>query len=450
MNISNSIENLFLNKNSENIIAIGFGKKYVNNIKTDTNSIVFYVENKLPLNQIPENEIIPSEINLENTSYITDVMESSKPEFIAGCYSSSNDPDILKLQTNTLPLKGGQELIVFPENFTTNNYTYCTLGCLCVDDTDNKFVGITCAHAVVSRLQIATNRNLTTENTNPYNIYEKNLVYNSTNYRPSVGIWGNKTNTNMPDIIISDYIKRYSNLSTEKTNYTDVAILSIGNAQYDTANLINMDSHKIYVPSGQAEYSTPIEFATTEELDNLIQDNPIVYSTGRTTGPKGYFENSVDYTTNTGFFCRMYIESIKNTTAITLKNTSYYFGDSIVFGYADDPADETNPVSLGDSGSVLIAEYPGGVRKILGVVFARAGKWGYANRIDKIVEELDIRRWDWTESTDPTELSSRLQLASPDVIKKPINDPASSQAKTIINNKTYYQSGFSKTDINYL
>ena len=74
MNISNSIENLFLNKNSENIIAIGFGKKYVNNIKTDTNSIVFYVENKLPLNKIPENEIIPNTVNLENISYSTDVV----------------------------------------------------------------------------------------------------------------------------------------------------------------------------------------------------------------------------------------------------------------------------------------------------------------------------------------------------------------------------------------
>lgn len=446
MNISNSIENLFLNKNSENIIAIGFGKKYVNNIKTDTNSIVFYVENKLPLNQIPENEIIPNTVNLENISYSTDVVEATKPEFIMGCYSSSSHPDILKLQTNTLPLKGGQELIVFPENFTTNNYSYCTLGFLCVDSTDNKFVAITAAHPIVSRLQIAPNRNLTTESTNPYNTYEQNLTYNGSGYRPSVGIWENKTNTNTPDIIISDYIKKYSNLSAESAviNYTDVAVVSIGNNSFTTQSLINIDSHKIYVPSGQTEYASAMEFATTEELNNLIQDNPIVYSTGRTTGPKGYFENSVDYNTNTGFFCRMYIESMSNTTAITFQNTSYIFGDSILFGYADDPPDETPPVSLGDSGSALIAEYPGGIRKIIGVVFARNGKWGYANRIDKIVQELDIRKWDWTESTDSTELSSRLQLASPSVIKKQINDPINSQAKTTIDNKTYYQSGFSK------
>lgn len=438
MNISNSIENLFLNKPTENIIGIGFGKKYVNNIKTDTNSIIFYVENKLPLNQIPENEIIPSTVNLENTPYITDVVETTKPEFVTGCYSSSSHPDILKLQTNTLPLKGGQELIVFPENFTTNNYTYCTLGCLCVDDTDNKFVGITAAHAVISRLQIATERNLTIENTNPYNVYEKNLVYNGTNYRPSVGIWGNKINTNIPDIIISDYIKRYSNLSTTKTNYTDVAIVSIGNVQHSTENLINIDSHKIYVPSGQSEYSTPMEFATTEELDNLIEDNPLVYSTGRTTGPKGYFADSNNY------YCRMYVESINNISNLTVLNTNYTFGNSIFFSFAGDPPDESCPVSLGDSGSCVIAEYPGGVRKIIGVVFARSGRFAYANRIDKIVQELSIRKWDWTESTDPTELSGRLQLASPDVIKKPINDPVNSQAKTTINNKTYYQSGFSK------
>ena len=60
------------------------------------------------------------------------------------------------------------------------------------------------------------------------------------------------------------------------------------------------------------------------------------------------------------------------------------------------------------------------------------------------MQELDIRKWDWTESTDSTELSSRLQLASPSVIKKQINDPINSQAKTTIDNKTYYQSGFSK------
>jgi hypothetical protein len=77
------------------------------------------------------------------------------------------------------------------------------------------------------------------------------------------------------------------------------------------------------------------------------------------------------------------------------------FIDQITFVKPEnDPSLSTicaNPIYPGDSGSALIADF-GGVRKIIGLVFA-AGQvggifyYGYANRIDRVASELGIEAW---------------------------------------------------------
>ena len=416
---------------------MGLAKKIQNNIKTNIDSIVFYVQDKLPLNEIPNDEIIPNNIQLNNFEYQTDVVQSSTPEFLS-CYNYSlSNNDVNKLQGNLLPLKGGQELVIFPEGFSPSNYSYCTLGFLCVDDIDNKFVGITAAHSVVSRLQLGGTRDLLIEDADPYNTYEKKLSYDGISYRPGVGIWANKTTTSTPQVI-SDYVKRYNGLypsSTNIVNYADVAVISLGNSGIPTSSLIDINSHKIYVPSGYEEYPTPMQFATTQELNNLLIDNPIIYSTGRTTGPKGYFIDSGQV------FCRMRIDTINSSFSVPLRGTNYLFGDTMLFSFSSDEPDYS-PVSLGDSGSAVIADYGNGIRKIIGVVFARAGIYACANRIDRIVEQLNVREWDWTEDSS---LSSRLELSSPIVSKRNVTDPMITSNRSVIDGKIYHQCGFSKT-----
>jgi len=443
MNIADEITELYLNNNYSNNISIGLSYKYINNQKTDNLSITFYVKNKLPIDQVPENELIPSEIILNGQSYATDVVElgsESNAEF-ASCYLSSTDPEILRLQTNTTPLKGGQELIVFPENFSTQNYTFCTLGFMCVDNDDNKFVGITSIHSILSRLALAPDRNQTTEDSSPYNTYEKSLSYGGTSYKPgTLGIWGDKQTTNQPDTIINSYIKKYSGLRlTPNVNYTDIAVIGIGNQNTPTENLLNQDSHKIYVPSTETEYSDVMVFATSQEIESLLSDNPKIYSTGRSSGPKGYAETDASGTS----WCEIEIVAIEASINIIFYSQQYTFSDCIIFAYSDQ-LDSNSVVSVGDSGAALIAEYPNGVRKIIGVVFAKAGVVGYATRIDRIVNEFNIRPWDWTSVIDPTELNSRLQISDPTLYSVTPNSQYASSGNIVVNNKKYYQCGFTK------
>jgi hypothetical protein len=185
-------------------------------------------------------------------------------------------------------------------------------------------------------------------------------------------------------------------------NYVDGAILSLEAADVDIATS--------YQQAGVNDYTLPLPFASTSEIDNLLTTNPMLYSSGRTTGPKG------------GVTCPMRIFSIFSSTVLTykLQGTPTYcqFLDQIVYVKpVNDPSLTTicaNPVYSGDSGSALIADF-GGVRKIIGLVFAGAGDgvtpgvfyYGYANRIDRVASELGIEAWDGTAKgyVDPASIT---------------------------------------------
>ena len=134
-------------------------------------------------------------------------------------------------------------------------------------------------------------------------------------------------------------------------------------------------------------------FATTAEIDDLINNEFDLYSVGRTTGAKGegvtklkflsydtvYVNNNL--TSGTDRLCRYddcisYIASASTTTS---GNGCFY------------------PINRGDSGSALLADINGEL-KIIGLSFAGSTTGspdGYftiarACRIDKVAEQLNI------------------------------------------------------------
>ena len=453
MNINESLKDLY-NNSSENVIGVSLGFKYVNNEKTDTIAVVYFVKNKLPIDQIqPPEEPIPSSLNIDGITYTTDVIETDEPVAVS-CYSSS-DTNVTRLQTELevdgVSLKGGQEIIRFPNGFSANgsSYTVSTLGMMCVDNIDNKFVGIGCAHAILDKFDLARDSNLLTQESQPYNIYDTNNLFNANSYRPSVVCWDKVSNVStVPNKNIGTHIKRYSPLrggttnpqfsinSISEWNQVDAAVIGIKSIY------LNIDSHKIYTPVGTNEYAEIMDFATTSELDNLLISNPLIYSTGRTTGPKGY-----------STLCRMSITNISQYIVISINGIYYPFNNVIAFRYNN--TSYSSPVQAGDSGSAVIGEFSGGVRKILGIVFAKSTTIGYFCRIDDIVNRLNIRKWDWTESIDGAVLNSRLVEGTPSLLKVVVDSDTSptsnyntlkGQDRIVVGGKTYYQAGFTKNN----
>lgn len=76
MNINKINEELpKLKEISSNIENICLGKKIKDGIVTNDLSVVYVVKEKKDLSEIPESELIPSEVSVDNNNFKTDVIE---------------------------------------------------------------------------------------------------------------------------------------------------------------------------------------------------------------------------------------------------------------------------------------------------------------------------------------------------------------------------------------
>ncbi len=194
-----------------------------------------------------------------------------------------------------------------------------------------------------------------------------------------------------------------------------------------TASLIDFQSSSLqvgleFIPGG-------LEWATTNEIDNIINTNPPLYSAGRTTGGKGAGLTPLRFLS----FANIVVSGYKlEGTGIGVR-----FDDVIKFISPSDsgsyhPTGSSTGVSAtvcpfpgykGDSGSSVIA-YINGSYKVIGLLFAgdggfptkpgntgtipgnvipytteQASSVAYACRIDHIADQLKVRAW--TGSTAP-------------------------------------------------
>lgn len=420
--VQETIEELFL-KNDYDLVGVGICKEK-NKKKIDSECITFRVKKKKPLSELKESEKIPKTITIEGKEYITDVVEQPYEFKLLACFTDS-DPDIQRLRGNPsllTPMKGGQEIIMFPtgwiETESGYNISVGTLGFFAVDDTDNRLVGVTNAHVVCNKKVIANDRTDEEPNETYNTIEEYEWPPNSSLYQS--GALSN--NGNNPLVLTCPNIKRYSPFRLDGPNYTDIALLIMN------PNHVDSDSYRVHHPIEETEYTDYMPFATTAELDDLLNTNPRVYSVGRTTGPKGWEEAPSCRLKVVGINVQLMVSDPEVQDAIP-------FNDTISFQYEDG---SNLPIDGGDSGSVVFAEI-GGERKIIGVAFAGGGDIGFMCRIDRIADEFNLRAWDSSYVLDE---STPLQ---PVVIKHPILDSTSDETDITVSGQTYYQVGTSDT-----
>ncbi len=418
-------ELLLLYQNSDsNINSVGYGHKKIGSIETPELSVVYGVYEKKPLSSIATSQRIPSTLSINGTTYRTDVNEQDDPIFVT-CYTDVNNINIQRLRGNPsllAPTKGGNQIIQFPTGWSPapgGGYylSVGTLGFCAVDTIDNKVVGVTNSHVACYKRLFCSERDPLTELTDPYNTAQPH-------------VWTNvNTDYYNPGALVSDaggivltypYLKRYLPVTDIGINYVDCALMTPSNQ----SGWIDNNSYQIWGPTTEPQYAGYMPFATSSEIDNLLTTNPNLYSTGRTTGPKGW---------GPGPSCRLRCSRINEFTQVNDGGMIQDWGECIRFEYQDGSVD---PVAGGDSGSCLWADF-GGIWKIIGLVFAGnpALRFGLANRIDRVAVAMNIRAWDASYLPNVTPSNQVLQ-------EYPVGSPEGSQATVTVGGRLYYQAGF--------
>jgi hypothetical protein len=430
------------NDTPENVHSVGLGYKFVNNQRTNEIGIVFSVYKKKPLSELNPDEILPSSVNIGNKSYNTDVIEQSTLPSGIECYSRSPlDSEINRLRGNPAflyPVKGGQEIYQFPTGATSSivgeqtqwSFTVGTLGFLAIDNVDNNIVGITNAHVACNNPFVASDRIKNQEINDPYNIYEERTWPPNPSISAAPGSLSNDTNAGL--FLSGPRIKRYSSFRKTGSNTVDCAVLFLDN------NIVTNQSFGMHKPSGLPSMTVGPPFATTSEIDNLLVNDNRLYSTGRTTGPKGWAETPS---------CRLVPYIVGASASVSMDSHVITFNNIVYFIYEDGG---DYPVAGGDSGSAVIADI-GGVLKIVGLVFAAGTNFALFCRIDEIANQMNIREWNnsytfnasspcgnpyiSTTGTPPTNaVLSRIAVCD-------FDDPRSEQDTITISGITYYQAG---------
>ena len=369
-----------LKNNNPSFVSVGYGYKKIGGNVTDELCIIISIKQKKPLSELSSDEIIPTEIQLSTGKIKTDVEILHSVVAIAcnaycGTYMGPNSDANRQV---VRPLKGGISI-----TSTNNVSTVGTMGFIAVHSATGAFVGVTNNHVLIQDAFYTSERNLAGPIKNEYSPADYVYQNGESGVVPPANYTIGQSLRYVP-------IHQWDGVNY---NYVDGAIFSI--KQTDSNSNALIDITQSYKQIGETVWTLPYQFATTAEIDNLMVTNPMIYSSGRSTGPKG------------GPTCPMRILEI-NTYSTTDYHRqgnfiSCYFAGLIKFVKpANDPDTSTvcsNPIMGGDSGSALIADF-GGTKKIIGLVYAAgydptgsAVIYGYACRIDKVATELGIEAW---------------------------------------------------------
>ena len=383
----------YLSNTPPNVVGVGYGKKTVGGELTDEDAIVFTVKEKKPLDELPEDEILPSEIQVDNELLSTDVEEGvyRMVEFCPSDFYTWQNPSTPPGNRNQFrPLQGG----VSVTNYTNLSNYVGTLGFLAVDTQTDSLVGVSNNHVLVKNAFLASERQANGVHTS---------IYNNFVTQPNDG-----SDRGLQNSI--GLVKRYVPISgSPEFNTVDAALT--------TVNQSDINYSTSYRQYGMNGWTQPLEFASTSEINSLLTNGNNLFSSGRTTGPKG--EGSMKLLPDASTFTVSIFYNNQGT------DKEIYFSDCLRFKASASTTPSGSvcayPINGGDSGSALVADFSG-TRKIVGLVFASMSVsartesgaiiWvpvrGLANRIDKVAEQLSISAWTgnsvYFSSTGSTEL----------------------------------------------
>ena len=347
----------------DNIVGVGYGFKKINGSYTGEKSIIFTVEKKLDISDLDKDKIIPKKIKLEDGSEIrTDVVQGTYTIVPATCADEISPPTN---RQKTRPLKGGISI----SNYDTLSEYVGTLGFIGLDSDTLSIVGVTNAHVIIEDQFLASEKQEggVASSALGNRIVQPNELGNS-NESNEIGI-----------------VKRYLPIKNDGYNYADVALFTLKKEDIDEAS----------TSQEGIDYSFWLPFASTEEINDLLNTNPDLYFSGRTSGARG--ESDIKLKINQlGLNAYMNYNLQGNLSLVDFSNCIQF--------YAYDYSVEGNPqvncaINYGDSGSALVAEIDG-IRKIIGLIFAAQTNQdgeivgGLANRIDDISDLIGVSYWD--------------------------------------------------------
>jgi hypothetical protein len=412
---------------SDDIVGVGVGYKEKDGKTTNEKCITFTVIRKKPLSEIPENERIPSQIEIDGEIFNTDVTEGVyKLRSYIDC--SPSDPDFYSWQSTPpgnrdkiRPLQGGLSL----SNLSQSSLYFSTgtLGFIAVDNDTNSLVGVTNNHVIINDAFFASNR-LDTFYTSAVTDVSGNVTTqpNETLSRSLLNRVG--------------VVKKYQPIvpTTDGFNLVDTACLALEQIDGDGNTVISeSDSWKQYGISGMT--SAP-RFATTAEIDAALQEpNRVFYGTGRTTGDKG---EGI-----TKLYCTSYGTSTSLTYERQGQDVTCYMNDSFELRAKGPDTPEGDwcqyPSHFGDSGSAVLTVI-NGEYVIIGLLFAgRAIIFTNVTvitvccRIDHVAQALNISAWDGSLTN-----VSFSDTANSETI---IIEGKSDQKIITVNGKQYWQVG---------
>ena len=330
--------------------------------------------------------------------------------YVGGPISSPGNYTGLANRQTQRPIKGGIAI-----TSTSKQGGVGTMGLVCQDSASGALVGLTNNHVVI-RDAFYTNQRTYNNPQNEFNLTDSSNTIQGDFVYQTGDFFAQPVNPGGPNEIgrVLRYVPIYTSASIvanpSLTNKVDGAIFSLYCTSSNGATIINFTSS--FQQLGLS-YTSSMPFASTAEIDNLLNTNPELYSSGRTTGPKG----------SPGTLCPLRIlgnASFPIQYPLQGVQTNSYFTDVIAFvkpensaSYAPPSGSATvsvcaYPIFAGDSGSTLIANI-GGVWKIVGLVFAGNGApynpqangfnyeiastVGYACRIDQVATQLGIKAW---------------------------------------------------------
>ena len=411
---------------SDEIVGVSYGFKTTGGKTTDQRVIVFNVIRKKPLSEIPENERIPSQIEIDGEMFDTDVIEGiiSRFEF------DMCQPDFYDWQQNTpgnrnvhRPLMGG----VSVTNFTDLNQYVGTLGFIAVDNETNSLVGISNNHVLCNDAFFTTERDLNDVRTNLWT--PDGHIATQPNEVTSFGP-NNKVGV----------VKKYQPIYGFPTsNVVDCAAIAI--ETLDATGTPTIDPSVSWNQFGITGMTSAPRFATTQEIDTLLADSRTVfYSSGRTTGPKGEKD--------TKLFC------VANNSSVTIAyekqgvDTVCYMNDTFELQASGTSTPNGDwcyyPSASGDSGAAILSQVEG-EWVIVGMLYGgrqiedpeNPGSYlpitSLCNRIDNIVSALNISAWDGT--------MNGISYSNPGGTLTYVSEGSSSDKFKIIGGLKYWQMG---------
>ena len=369
------------------------------------------------VNNIIRTQIIyaPGEISTNvcsGTCYIGELQWST---YIGGPLTQPGNYSGLANRQTQRPVKGGISI-----TSTSKQGSVGTMGLVCQDSASGALVGLTNNHVII-RDAFYTNQRTFVNPQNEYDLTDASSAIQGDYVYQTGDFSAQPVSPGGPNEIgrVLRYVPIYTSASIvanpSLTNKVDGAIFSLYCTSSNGATIIDFTSS--FQQLGLS-YTSSMPFASTAEINNLLNDNPELYSSGRTTGPKG----------SPGTLCPLRIlgnASFPIQYPLQGVQTNSYFTDVIAFVKPEDSSSYSPPSANasvavcpypiwgGDSGSTLIANI-GGTWKIVGLVFAGNGipynintnyptgingsyqvasSIGYACRIDQVASQLGVKAW---------------------------------------------------------